>query len=228
MSISFQQLITDCLVALGDDDASTWSRVNIMLPWCKEAIRTFPILRPMKDDHTNGASAVHIVTLPDDFREVISVEYPVDQDPPEYLVRKNRLDPDFYGEAGFYDIDHDYSTGKGWVMYLSGELAANAHIYTQYLANHDTNLVDNANSYITIPDEYEGILIQQVMCRAYRERLGAMMQDPTAHTNIVYQLTQMVQKAEETYRLMVNEAQHQLTNSVVSAHKTVDKYDRVY
>jgi hypothetical protein len=228
MSISFQQLLTDCLVALGDADAATWSRTAIMIPWCKEAIRTFPILRPMRDDHTNGGSVVYSFALPDDFREVISVEYPISQQPPEYLVRKNRLDPDFYDETGFYDIDHDYATGKGWLMYVSGGLAASAHIYTQYLANHDTNMTDSAECLITVPDEYEAILITNVMCRAYRERLGYTMRDPTAHTNLVYQLTEMVRKIEEQYEKMVTDAHHQLTNSIVSAHKTVDKFDIVY
>ncbi len=228
MSISFQQLMTDCLVALGDSGAATWSRVNIMMPWCKEALRTFPILRPMKDDHTNPLVVVYNFSMPDDFREVISVEYPVNQQPPNYLVRKSRVDPDFYEESGYYDVDHDYSTGMGWTMYISGGVTAGAHIYTQYLANHDTAMIDDPDCYITVPDEYENILIASVMCRAYRERLGYVMRDPTAHTNLVYQLTEMVRKLEAQYEKLVSEAQHQLTNSVISAHKTVDKYDRVY
>jgi hypothetical protein len=228
MSISFQDLLTDCLVALGDTNANIWSRTDVIWPWCIEALRTFPILRPMKDDHTNGLSTVYNYTLPSDFREVISVEYPVNQQPPSYLTRKSRLDPDFYEEAGYYDVDHDYTTGGGWVMYISGGVSGLAHIYTQYLANHDVDMIDDPACYISVPDEYQNILIASVMCRAYRERLGKVMQDPTAHTNLVYQLTEMVRKLEEQYTRLVSEAQHQLTNSVVSAHKTVDKYDRVY
>ncbi len=228
MTISFQQLITDCLVALGDSGGATWSRLNKMQPWCIEAIRTFPILRPMRDDHTFLVGALSSFDLATDFREVISVEYPISQTPPAYLVRKNRMDSNFYNDAGYYDIDHNYTTGSGWVIYLSAAGKIGEHIYIQYLANHDTDMVDDPNHFISIPDEYEGIFIAQIMCRAYRERLSFAMQDPTAHSNVVYQLTQMVDKMEKSYREQVLAAQNKLVSSVISPPQRVDKYDRVY
>ena len=152
MSIGFSKLMSDALIALGDSDATTWARTTIIWPWCIEAMLEFPILRPQLDDHTNGASVVYSFAMPADFREVISVEYPISQQPPAYLVRKNRLDPEFYDEAGFYDIDRDYAGGVGWFMYVSGGIAALAHIKTQYLANHKTDLIDDDESYITVPE----------------------------------------------------------------------------
>jgi hypothetical protein len=229
MSTSFKQLLTDCLVALGDSGGAVWSRVNRMWPWCIEAMKTFPILRPMVDDHTNGAAIVYSYSTPVDFREVISIEYPISQQPPVYLHRKNRLDPEFYDEAGYYDVDHDYTGGKGWMIYVSGGVAALAHIKMQYLANHEvTDLDDDDAHLITIPDEYENILIANVVCRAYRERMSYYMQSPTAQTNVIMQYSDMVFKAEENYRAMVNAAQEKLAQSKVSAHQIVDKYDRVY
>jgi hypothetical protein len=228
VTVSFEQLLTDCLVALGDSLAATWSRINIMMPWCIEAIQSFPILRPMLDDHTNGASIVYSYAMPADFRQLISVEYPISQQPPVYLVRKNRLDPNFYNQDGFYDIDHDYSTGTGWTMYVSGGIAAAAHIKTQYLANHDTAMTDSEECMLSVPDEYETILISSVMCRAYRERLGYMMQDPTAHMTVITQMTEMVHHMEEYYQSQVAAAQAKLANSIVSPRQAADKYDRVY
>jgi hypothetical protein len=228
MSISFQQLLTDCLVALGDPNANLWSRTDVMLPWCVEALRTFPILRPMEFDYMDLVNATYEITLPADFREVISVEYPTGQTPKHYGLRKHRLDPKFYDRDFFYDIDHDYTEGAGWILYMSTNIAAHAHVIVEYLANHDTEMVDNANCFISVPDEYESILVNQVICRAYRERLSKYMQDPTAHTSIIQQLTDMVLKMEATWRLQVSEAQNRLTNSVVTSNRVVDKYDRVY
>ncbi len=225
MAITFTQFITDCLVALGDSGATVWSRVNRMSPWCIEAIRSFPILRPMRDAHVNGAAEAWFVDLPDDFREVISVEYPVGVG---YLARKNRLDPNFYDEAGYFDVDHNYDTGTGFRMYFSGPIAALATVCTQYLATHDTAMLDDSSTVISVPDEYESILIAQVMCRAYRERLSYAMQDPTAHTNIIYQLTNMVQKMEDNYNHLLSDAQRRMTSSIVSPPMHVDKFDRVY
>ena len=228
MTITFTQLITDCLVAAGDEDAATWSRTDIAIPWCKEALRVFPILRPMLDDHTNGASLVYSYAMPADFRELISVEYPISQVPPVYLVRKNRLDPNFYNEAGYYDIDYDYSTGSGYFVYVSGGVAALAHIKTQYLGAHATALADNSTDVITVPDQYEHIIIAYFITRAWRERLGVTMRDPTAHTSLVMQLTEMVRKSEENYKNLVAAAMQFISESKITPHNEVDKFDRVY
>jgi hypothetical protein len=228
MTITFTKFVTDCLMVAGDWQVATWSRISHGLPWAKEALQAFPILRPMLDDHTNGASIVYSYAMPTDFREIISVEYPISQQPPVYLIRKNRLDPNFYGEAGYYDVDHDYSTGSGWLCYVSGGVAAAAHIKTQYLANHPTNLADDSTAVVTVPDEYEPILIAYFITRAWRERLGNTMRDPTAHTSTISQITEMVHKADDNYLQMVQQAQAKLADSKITPHREVDKFDRVY
>ena len=228
MTTSFAQLMTDCLVALGDPTRVTWSRADTIWPWCIEAMKTFPIARPMLDDHTNGASVVYSLAMPTDFRDVISVEYPISQQPPVYLVMKNRLDPEFYHQAGFYDIDHDYSTGSGWLMYVSGGLAGLAPIKTQLLGQQDHDMDDDELHLITVPDEFEHILIAQVMCYAYRERLSNYMQDPTAQTSIITDLSEMTHHMEEYYNSLVVAAQAKLAESKISPRLHVDKYDKVY
>jgi hypothetical protein len=229
MATTFKHLLTDCLVALGDSSGVTWSRVDRIWPWCIDAMLSFPILRPMLDDHTNGASPVYGLQMPTDFREIISVEYPIGQFPTAYLIRKNRLDAGFYSEPNYYDVDHDYLlSSTGFMLYLSGPVAALAHIKTQYLANHDTNMADDDTHFISIPDQYVNILIANVMCLAYRERLSYIMQDPTAHTVVIQQIVDMVQKMEDRYNSMVTEAQLKIAQSRITSNKAVDKFDRVY
>lgn len=227
MSVKFTTLLTDCLVALGDDDASTWSRTDKIWPWAVEAMMAFPILRGMEYEYTMLA-ATHKITLPADFRELISVEYPIDQEPPVYLTRLNHLDPTFYESYTYYDIDRDYKTGKGWLLFVSKKLAIGEKVRISYLANHSTDVADDNAKLISVPDEYEGILVAFVVAKAYRERLGAFMQDPTAHTSIILQMTEMVNKAENNYQQMVLRAQEKLADSRTSPHMESDKYDRVY
>jgi hypothetical protein len=226
MAVKFSTLLTDVLVSLGDSDASTWSRTDVIWPWCIEAMMAFPILRGMEYEYTI-MGATHKVTMAADFREIISVEYPIDQDPPVYLTRLNHLDPAFYEAVTYYDIDRDYKTGKGWLMYTSKLLPLTHKIRISYLANHSTD-VDDVNKLITVPDEYENILIAYVVAKAYRERLGVYMQDPTAHTSIILQMTDMVRKADDNYQQMVLRAQEKIAQSKTSPHLTSDKYDRVY
>jgi len=228
MSITFTKLLSDCLVAMGDETAATWDRTDTIWPWAIEGILAFPILRPMIDDHTNGLTLVYVYDLPADFREVITVEYPISQVPPVYLVRKNRLDPDFHIAAGYYDIDHNYVSGSGYVCYVSGGIAAAAHIKMQYLANHDTAMLDDATDLITIPDEYENILVAYVLAKGFRERLSAYMIIPTAHSSLIMQMTEMVRRAEENYVNLVLRAQQKLADSRITPNVAVDKFDRVY
>jgi hypothetical protein len=228
MSISFYQLLNDCSTALGDIMGQTWSRVNVIWPWCIEAMRTFPILRPMLYEYTVSVDNIHCFDLPDDFRELISVEYPVDQSPPQYLIRKNRFDPDFYSADNFYDIDHNYAEGAGWTLHFSSGLSIGDHVNVEYLAGHDLDMADDEQHLITVSDEFYGILIAQVVCRAYRERLSYYMQDPTVHTSIVMQLTEMVRRAEEHYNQMVEAAWQKIATSRQSPRQTMDRFDRVY
>ena len=227
MSVKFTTLLSDCLVALGDDDASTWSRTDKIWPWCLEAMLSFPILRGMELEYTMLAAS-HKVTLPADFREIISVEYPIDQEPPDYLTRLNHLDPIFYSTETYYDIDRDYKTGKGWLLFVAKKLAIGEKVRISYLANQSTDVADDNAKLISVPDEYEGILVAFVVAKAYRERLGSYMQDPTAHTSIILQMTDMVNKAEINYQQMVLRAQEKLAESRTSPHMASDKFDRVY
>jgi hypothetical protein len=228
MTTKFTDLMTLCLGSMGDSDASTWPRDTRMLKWCIEAIQAFPILRPQLDDHTNGASDVYSLALPADFREVITVEYPISQQPPIYLLRKSRLDPDFYNDKCFYDIDHDYSAGVGWFVHFSAPIIKTTHVMTQYLATHNTAMADDNATLISVPDQYIYLLIAYVLAKGWRERLGVVMQDPTAHTSTILQMTETVHKAEQNYNEMVTQALTKLAESKITHAMKADRFDRVY
>jgi hypothetical protein len=228
MTISFDKLLTHCLLALGDSTCATWSRTDAIWSWCIEAMLAFPILRPAQQVITVAGAASYQHDLASDFREIVSVEYPVSQDPPEFLSRLNRLDPNFYSSDDSYDMDRNYVDGTGWVLFTSKKLAVGQVIKINYLANHDTDLEDDPASYITVPDEYESILVAYVVAKGYRERLGNYMQDPTAHMTIITQMTTMVLRAEENYNELVKQAVARYTESRILPHRQVDKFDRTY
>jgi hypothetical protein len=228
MAYTFTELLNSCSIALGDISGTVFDREDKIWPWCIEALTTFPIPRPMFVDYTVLITDDHGFDLPADFRDIISVEYPVSQTPPHYLLRKNRLDPDFYKQDGFYDVDHNYADGVGWRLYTSDNVRAPSHVYVQYLANHLTHLHDNSTDVITVPDEFVSIIISFVICRAYRERLGWTMQNPSSTAAIITQFSTLVEKMDHHYNEQVAAAQARLAQGKVGTHLTVDKYDRVY
>jgi hypothetical protein len=227
MAISFKQFLDESLLALGDSAGAVWSRANVMTPWCIDAIRSFPILRPMDYGYLFVAT-VYSIDMPADFRQLISVEYPTAQVPPVYLARRNRLDPEFYKSASFYDIDHNYDTGEGWLLFLSGGATTGMRIRIEYLANHDLAMSDDDECFLSVPDEHFFILITSVICRAYREQLTKAMQNPTYYLSQIPQMVKMVDQVEALYQSQITAAQSRLANSIVSPRLATDKYDRVY
>lgn len=232
MTITFSKLLTDILLALSDNLAAVWSRSDVITPWAEEAMLSFPILRPMHYTFTNTAPAAqnpkYVLDMPADFREIVAVEYPIDQQPPSYLERKNHLDPGFYTDDGYYDVDHDFESGEGWVIYFSGGVPEGEAIEMDYFANHVVGLADDSVDVISVPDEYENILIAYCVAKGFRERLAKAMQDPTTHTSVILQMTEMTRRAEDNYHLLVKTAREQLANSRVSPRIAADKFDRVY
>ncbi len=227
MPIACDDFIDHCLASLSDTGAAIWARTK-MLMWTNEAIQAFPILRPMYVDSVSALATRWYFRLPTDFREVISVEYPVGNHPVDYLIRKNRLDPSFYDDENHFDIDNDYTTGDLYQIYFSVAIPVNSHVYVQYLASHDATMADDGASIITIPDEYETILLTFVLAKAYRERLSYHLQNPTVQATIISQLTDMVNHLEEKYNALVAEALAGLSESKITPRWEVDKHDRVY
>jgi hypothetical protein len=231
MSISFHQLLDDCMLAIGDVAGATWSRADVITPWAKEAMLAFPILRPTTESLTVAIAAKHNHKLPVDFREIVSVEYPIGEEPPVFLTRMNHFDPQFYQSEDHFDVSRyylDYVSYTGWMVITSKLMPIDEDIKVNYLANHNVDLDDDPADLLTVPDEYEYILVAYVVAKAYRERLSFYSQNPTVYTNLIYQMVQMVDKADARYQQLVNEAIAKSSESRKSPPMQVDKFDRVY
>jgi hypothetical protein len=224
--ITFGTLLTRIQSALGDTSGATWSRTEVIWTFAIDAIRDFPILRPKTTAHTVG-DAGHSFTLPSDFRKVIYVEFPPYQDPPEYLMRKSHLGTDFFGEDGFYDVDRDYDSGGDYILWTSNSLVTDDIVIVRYLATHTTEFA-NEYSYITIENQYVQVIINHVVLMCYQERLATQLQDPTAHTSTIQQMSDAVKTAEINYLDHLNRAQLDISNSQRIAGWKVDKHDRIY
>jgi hypothetical protein len=231
MSISFKQLLDDCMLSLGDPTGAIWSRADVITPWAKEAMLAFPILRATTETITVGLSAKHVHKLNFAFREIISVEYPIGEEPPVFLTRMNHYDPDFYKSDDHFDISRyylDYISYTGWQVWTSKLMPPAEEFKVNYLANHNTDLDDDVADLISVPDEYEHILVAYVVAKAFRERLIIYLGNPSVYTELVGELTATVDKAEKRYQAMVDEAIRRLAESRTSPHMEVDKFDRIY
>ena len=227
MSTTIDDLVTMCETALGGTvAAATWGD-TVLTDWVGQAIVAFPILRPVQWQFTAEVLS-RTAALPADYREVISLEYPIEQDPPSFKTRLSHLDPTFYESDDYYDIDRDYVSMEGYQLFMSFTPALAAEVNLNYLAIHSITPPREGELEIAIPEEYYPIVIADVVSKAFRERLSVYMQNPTAYTTIIYQMYEMVQHAEDRHTALLADAMAKLSSSRRTPIFKLDKFDRLY
>lgn len=220
---TFGSHLTRIMYSLGDPTEATWSRTLEVWYWLIEAIREFPILRPMQSDIAFDADD-HQEPLPSDFKEIISVQWPITDDM-RYHTRRSRLEEDFY-DGDYYDIDRDYSTGSGWVLWMGQSIPYAQPVRVQYLAMHSTTVSEDM--VLTVPDQYLNILTEYCILRAWTERLSTEISNPTAHDATLSQINAAIAEHRATYDRLVDEAIRELATSRQTMNRRLDKHDRIY
>ena len=211
---------------LGDPSGTTWARTTTIWQWACDALREFPILRPMQLSKTITVAG-NSFALPSDFRRIIRAEFPVSQDPPVYLTRKAHTDADFFYADGYYDVEPDYATGSGYLFWSSEDLAIGDVLKVYYLAGHTATFTSELAS-ITVEDEHVNVIINHVIWLAFQERLAIQLQDPTAHTSTIQQMAAAVKVAEDNYQRALAAAIGELNSSKIVQGYAMDKFDRIY
>jgi hypothetical protein len=238
MPITFSQLLNDTETVLAFEIPYSnyipeliWDREWKLIPWAKMIMLSFPVLRPKLAMYKIGIpDSYHILELPEDYREIMSIEFPTRQDPPEYLIRKNHLNQGFFGTDLYYDVDFNYEAGTGYNLIVSRTLEGDDTFYVNYLTNHDVDLEDNETDLITIPDQYEDVIIMGITTLAYREFLSWVSFEPTVLETTILHLSDMCAYADAKYSKMLSDLINKTGSgdSTITPNRTVDKYDRVY
>jgi hypothetical protein len=219
----FGSFLTRVMYSLGDPTEAHWSRSNEVWYWLIEAIREFPILRPMSAD-VSDASDRHQIELPADFKEVIAVQWPITSEMRMH-TRRSRLAAGFYS-GDYYDVDRDYAAGSGWMLWMGREVPYAQPVRVSYLALHDTAMGENTP--LTVPDQYLNILTEYCLLRAWTERLSNEIRDPTAHSATIAEINRAIAGHRQTYHKLVDQAVRELTTSRVTLDHRLDGHDRIY
>ena len=239
MAITFTKLLDDIEYQLGYTGPGGgipefhWERSTQLSPWALQSLQAFPLLKPKFQSFYIRIilNPTHTIELPTDFVEIMSVELPAAQEPPVFLFRLNHLEKDFYtNKQVFYDIDHNYAAGQGYFLIISRLLNEGDHIHINYMTYHDHDLDGNMTDEITVPDQYEDILITYVVAKAYRELMSIYVVDPTSHEALITEMVDLISQAEDKYAKMIEGLLSSVSigNSSITPNRTVDKYDRVY
>lgn len=217
------------LLALGDPGGATWP-TDTVDDWVEEAIRDYS--QHFKRTLSQTIDCVddqHNYDLNYDVRGIISVEYPQGEDPPEYLDRKSRLDPDFWTDDGYYDwepayqeVDHTGSAPP--VLWISAEPVDTEDILVTYHAHFHYE----ASNEVLVPEEHIPILILFVQWKAMHERMATATQAPDYSQVLITQLRAAVDSARATYEKALRTAVQASSRSLPTPHWEMDGGDRIY
>lgn len=226
------QLADRAQLQLNDATAGTWPQATVE-QWCIDAIadysQSFPRTREIAVQ-ISGADPGHAFNMTTDTIDVVLVEYPSGEDPPEYLKRRPRTHPNFYDYEGYYDIQLTHDSQEYPQIYLSEEPSDGETITMTVKAHHDVMLQGGDD--ITVPVEHESILILYVLWQAFKERLATEQQDPDTTlqgaVTLLQQLVKGAQQAEAEYRRALERAKAARSESAITGPWTADTHDRIY
>jgi len=220
------QLADICQISLSDAAGTTWAQATVE-QWVINAIREFPIKLP-RQEAIKTVAGQHKYNLPSDFVDVISVEYPYGNDPPDYLLRKSITDPAFWNSALYYDVEYDHAAGSGWEVWISADPATDEDLVVNYMAEYDYALASGDT--VDLPARYFNIVILYVVWQAHIERYANILQAtplgvPDAE---IIALQVKVTEAEKAYRSAVKDLLDSEIHASPTRRHPMDKFDRIY
>lgn len=193
---TLRALINQCEADLSDITNSTWTSEDIE-QWLRDSIVDYSQHFPQTTTDTIAAAAQYQYDLNLDFIDIINVEYPAGNSPPEFLDRKSRFDDDFYDRSGYYDVIYSDSATASELV-TSESLGAGSNIKIYYKAAHDSSILIGAA--LTVADRHLHILRNYVMWRAAAQLKANEEASPTSNSSLLMsQYAVNVDRARRAY-----------------------------
>ena len=213
--------------AINDASNNTFSTA-VIEEWVDDSIREYSMHFPRRREKDITTSADdRQYSLPVDLQDVLSIEYPKGEDPPEFLKRRPRTHPDFWVIDGYYDWQRHVDHEDFPQLYISTKPSAGETIHVWYLGDHDTAVPGVGD--LTVPDRHLQVLVNYCVWRAIRYLEAAEEQTPT-NTNslLMAQLAQNAFRAERAYYNSLRRAIAGADGRSATASWQMDRFDRIY
>lgn len=180
-------------------DASAWPDSQLD-EWCRQAIYEyslhFPYPRTASWDTSAGVRAYTIYSeaATTIIHAILSVEYPVGDEPPTLLARKREHEADFFG-GQYYDLRLD---GYSQVLVLGQPPQGGEAIKITYESEHVYPSQEDSN--LTVPDKHIELLRLFVQWKAVSYLELAEAVDISRQVSLLKDLGTNSQRAEQAYR----------------------------
>lgn len=216
-------------LALSDSGASTWPQDTVEA-WVIEAIRDYGShFHQTKTQTITCVADQHNYDLEDDVREILLVEYPVGEDPPEFLRRLSRKDPTFWTSDSDYDHEpSDAGSAAVGELWISADPVATETIKVTFRAEYYDPTASPADTAVYVPDFHIPILVLFVQWKAAVERLNFELQGPDYSNIAIGHIRGAVEMARDDYDGAIKGAKRATSRSRATDPWQADDYDRIY
>lgn len=205
-------LVNLCEADLSDSGNATWAAADIQ-QWIVDAIADYTqhFRRELSQDLTTILND-RTYDLPDVCLDIVSVEYPLGEDPPTYLQPRSHTHKDFWIEEGYYDYIINGNDTDQDEIWISEKPSASETIRVRYLAHHD--LPDLTTDNLTVPDEHQYVLRNYVLWRAAIQLKVVEEASPTSNSSLIMsQLAVNVDRMRRAYVDSLAKALYSLSRS---------------
>jgi hypothetical protein len=153
--------------------------------------------------------------------DVLKVEYPEGEDPPEYLERMSE-DAEYFYDYEYYDVRGDPPI----TLVIGEKPSAGEKITLTYSADHTVPTTDA--SVLTVPDVHLELIRLFVTWQAIRRIEIEETADPDRKSMILTQLGINAIRAERVYRYKIEEYRRKMAPGGRAGPWKMDSNDRIY
>lgn len=195
---TLQNLIDDCEADLNDSGNAVWIAADIE-QWCRDAINDY-------SQHFHTINQDTIACNANDRKydldslliDIVSVEYPSGQDPPQFLDRRPHTHPDFWSDEGYFDVLYHHDDTDAAELFISTKPSAGQSIEVTWAGRYDSTILTSAA--IIVPVEHHHILRKYVQWQALVQLKAAEEAAPTSNSSLIMsQLAINVDQARRAY-----------------------------
>jgi len=223
---TLEELTDRVQLVISDSAEVVWSQMDVqehVRSGIREYSKHFPRMLSL---NIPAITDMHVYDLPADYFSMVSVEYPVGEEPPAYLIRGNSTTSYFWSSNICYDVLLHFSATDMDELTLSASTDAGKTIRIAYNALHLFDVPSNTT--LTIPQEHEEIVIAYAIWMCWRQRLGEFTKDAGSNSNtlLLDQIASNTDRAETAYRRLLRDTSLQHEPSLYPIAWQMDKWDR--
>lgn len=221
---TLEQIRDRFLASVDDGGGAIWPN-SLVDQWVEEGIHDFALHLPPSFVSTLTATSEgqQVYTLDGRARGVLSVEYPVDESPPCYLVHRPVTLPHFFYYDDSYDVLDGQDTGAAAQLIVSARPGNGATLRVRWTGAYE--IPADKEQPCPIPDQYTHILLLYCTWRAQQHQLMAHTANPsTTAADLLRHFSTNAERSERAYRTAVRLAQQRQQASGVAGVWRMDRW----